>query len=97
MIIDASRWVVRTAALRTLARDFTLAGWVSCALLRLEMWLSHSCDENAPEVSRKLLNRHRGHDPDHGPGRLGTNNNSSTGSKPGSNGDYTLRILFVLF
>jgi hypothetical protein len=44
-----------------------------------------------------MFTGHRGHDPDHGPGRLGANNNSATYSKPGSNGDYTMRILIVLF
>jgi hypothetical protein len=58
------------------------------------IWISLSCDKLAHEVSRELLNRHRGHDFDHG--QLGVNNDSSVNSKPGPNSDYTLRILFVL-
>jgi hypothetical protein len=87
MIIDALRWGVRTTALRTLAPGFTLAAWVSFISLQLETWISHSCDPFAHEVSRELLNRHCGHDPDHGPGRLGANNDSFTDRKPGPNGN----------
>jgi hypothetical protein len=96
MMIDASRWGVRPTALRTLAPGFTLAAWVSCVPLRLEMCISHSCNAFPPEASRELLTRHFGDDPDHGPGRLGADNQSSiaTDRKLRPNGDYTLRTLF---
>jgi hypothetical protein len=97
MMIHASRWGVRATALRTLAPGFTLAAWVALIPLCIEMWIYNCCDAFALEVPRKLFTRYRGHDPDHSPGRLGANNNSSTDCKPGSNGDYTLRILFALF
>jgi hypothetical protein len=94
MKVDALWRVVRTTALRTLAPGFTVAACASFIPLRLSMWISNCFHAFPPEVPRKLHNRHRGHDRD---GRLGANNDNSTISKPGPSGDYTLRVLFVLF
>jgi hypothetical protein len=57
---------------------FTLAAWASCVPLCLEMWIFNGFYAFAQEVPRKLFTRYRGHDPDHGSGRLSANVDSFT-------------------
>jgi hypothetical protein len=91
MMIDASWWMAHTTALRTLAPSSNLAAWVSCVSLRLEIWISHSCDRSSPEASRELLTRHQGHDYDHD--RLGANDDTSINGEPATNDEYLHCVL----
>jgi hypothetical protein len=83
MMIDAS---VPPTALRTFTLGLTVAAWNSFTTLHPEIWISHTCDAFAHQVSRELLTRHRSHNPDNY--RLSANNDTSTIGEPVPNNKY---------